>query len=135
MAAGLPLANVPARKQLESLDLDLDFGGAPSPPKAPPPPQRPAPPAPTPGPAAQTPRPTAQTPPTSSIDDARLRDLHSRLIAAKRETNDQTSVSLDRLAKSLQDAESRLRERHANRKIDFDIVIKDGKAVVKPILR
>ena len=27
------------------------------------------------------------------------------------------------------------REQHKNRKIEFDVVIKDGKAVVKPIVR
>ena len=31
--------------------------------------------------------------------------------------------------------EAKLREQHKNRKIDFDVVIKDGKAVVKPIVR
>jgi hypothetical protein len=69
------------------------------------------------------------------MTDVRLRELHERLLAAKRETNDAAPVSLDRLAKSVREAESRLRERHANRKIDFDVVIKDGKAVLKPILR
>ncbi len=42
---------------------------------------------------------------------------------------------MEGLARTLRDAETKLRAQHGNRKIDFDVVIKDGKAVVKPILR
>jgi hypothetical protein len=49
--------------------------------------------------------------------------------------NDSGKVSVDGLTKSLRAAESRLRQQHGDRRIDFDVVIKDGKAVVKPIVR
>ncbi len=42
---------------------------------------------------------------------------------------------MDGLGRQLRAAEDKLRKQHGNRKIDFDIVIKDGKAVVKPIVR
>lgn len=64
-----------------------------------------------------------------------MQQLHARLLEAKRQTNDQQQVSVDGLRKSLAAAEERLRKQHGDRKIDFDVVIKDGKAVVKPILR
>lgn len=160
MAAGLPVATAPARRQpLGSLDLDLDFAGkaaerppATEPQKAPPtepdgdaesrafaarPPaagvQKASKPAPALNAAARS-RPKEPVP-SAALDDTKLRELHARLLAAKRQTNDPTPISLEKLSKSLQDAEKRLRERHANRKIDFDVVIKDGKAIVKPILR
>ncbi len=44
-------------------------------------------------------------------------------------------MSLDGLTKSLKATQEKLREKHAGRRIDFDVVIKDGKAVVKPIVR
>ncbi len=44
-------------------------------------------------------------------------------------------MSLEVLAKSMKATEAKLREQHKNRKIDFDVVIKDGKAVLKPIVR
>ena len=44
-------------------------------------------------------------------------------------------MSVDGLAKSLRAAESKLQAQHQDRRIDFDIVIKNGKAVVKPIVR
>jgi hypothetical protein len=70
----------------------------------------------------------------ADADDARLRDLHSRLQQAKQQTKE-ANVSFEGLAKSIRATEARLREQHKNRKIEFDVVIKDGKAVVKPIVR
>ena len=68
------------------------------------------------------------------VDDSRLRDLHARLQQAKQQTKE-ANVSFEGLAKSIRAAEAKLREQHKDRKIDFDVVIKDGKAVVKPIVR
>ena len=100
------------------------LGAAPPPkplarPAAAPPPK----PAPAPAPAA-----------ASASDEARMRDLHARLQQAKQQTTE-ANVSYEGLAKSIRATEAKLREQHKNRKIDFDVVIKDGKAVVKPIVR
>jgi hypothetical protein len=70
----------------------------------------------------------------SGIDE-RVRELHARFVEAKRQTQDGAAVSLEGLAKSMKATEAKLREQHKNRKIDFDVVIKDGKAVLKPIVR
>ena len=83
------------------------------------------PPVPKPAPAAAS---------SQAVDDARLRDLHARLQQAKQQTKE-ANVSYEGLAKSIRATEAKLREQHKNRKIDFDVVIKDGKAVVKPIVR
>ena len=83
-----------------------------------------APPKPAPAPAAAS----------ANADDARLRDLHAKLQQAKQQTKE-ANVSFEGLAKSIRATEAKLREQHKNRKIDFDVVIKDGKAVVKPIIR
>jgi hypothetical protein len=39
------------------------------------------------------------------------------------------------LSKSLRDSEKRIRAQHPGRAVDFHVVVKDGKAVVKPIVR
>jgi hypothetical protein len=44
-------------------------------------------------------------------------------------------VSFDGLSRSLKAAEAKLREKHGSRRIDFEVVLKDGKAVVKPVVR
>ena len=92
-----------------------------------------------PAPAAIAPKPAPVIAPiaaaaASSVDDQRLRDLHTRLQQAKLQTKE-ANVSYEGLAKSIRATEAKLREQHKNRKIDFDVVIKDGKAVVKPIVR
>jgi hypothetical protein len=74
-------------------------------------------------------------PKPAGVTDERIRELHGRLVDAKRQVNDAGKITVDGLTKSLRAAESRLRQQHGDRRIDFDVVIKDGKAVVKPILR
>jgi len=84
---------------------------------------------------AKPPAVAAPARPAADPPDDRVRELHARLIEAKRQTQDATSVSMEGLAKSMKATEAKLREQHKNRKIDFDVVIKDGKAVLKPIVR
>ncbi len=87
-----------------------------------------------PGPAATRPPPAAAG--SAGVPDERVRALHQRLTDAKRQLNDLKSVSMEGLAKSLKATEENLRKQHGpNRKIDFDVVIKNGKALVKPIVR
>jgi hypothetical protein len=86
--------------------------------------------------AAPIARPIAKPAPApAALTDDRVRELHARLVEAKRQTQDTGAVSVEGLAKSLKATEAKLREQHKNRKIDFDVVIKDGKAVLKPIVR
>jgi hypothetical protein len=88
--------------------------------------------APTPSPPAAPAGPAAGS---GGLSEERVRELHARLVEMKRETKDSGKVSVEGLAKSLKATEAKLREQHKNRNIDFDIVIRNGKAVVKPIVR
>ena len=90
-----------------------------------------------PGVVAAFPKPPAAKPATTAgtVTDDRVRELHARLVEAKRQTQDAAAVSMEGLARSMKATEAKLREQHKNRKIDFDVVIKDGKAVLKPIVR
>jgi polyhydroxyalkanoate synthesis regulator phasin len=80
-------------------------------------------------------KPAAPAAASASVTDERIRELHARLVEAKRQTQDSAAVSMEGLARSMKATEAKLREQHKNRKIDFDVVIKDGKAVLKPIVR
>ncbi|HEY3254206.1 MAG TPA: MXAN_5187 C-terminal domain-containing protein [Polyangiaceae bacterium] len=86
-------------------------------------------------PAAPKPVASSASASAASVTDERVRELHARLVEAKRQTQDSAAVSMEGLAKSMKATEAKLREQHKNRKIDFDVVIKDGKAVLKPIVR
>ena len=101
------------------------------PPKPARPPQKPnrarpsAPPKAAPGPVAAS----------GGLSDDRIRELHGRLSDLKRQNREAGRVSMENLAKTLRATEERLRSQHRNRKIDFEVVIRDGKAVVKPTVR
>jgi hypothetical protein len=130
----------------------------PSPPNAPPipvaaPPVRapapvPAPrvPAPAPAPAPRAPAPAAAKPErpasppaaaakSSSLSEDRIKELHANLVRIKRENNEAGQVSVESLAKTLRATEEKLRAEHKNRRIEFEVVLRDGKAVVKPKVR
>jgi hypothetical protein len=98
---------------------------SPEPPRAvraapPPKPARPA------APAAQA---------SGGLSDDRVKELHARFLQTKRENKEAGQVSLENLAKTLRDTENKLRSQYKNRKIDFEIVVKDGKTIVKPKVR
>ena len=69
------------------------------------------------------------------IPRQRIAELHQQLVAAKQRNKEGGKVSVNGLAKSLRAAEAKLKKQHKDRTIDFDIVVKNGKAVVKPIVR
>jgi hypothetical protein len=105
---------------------------APAPPPAPEPvaPRRPAPP---PKPAS---RPKAAPPAAtaSGVSDDRVRELHAKLNRLKQQ-NKEGQVSFESLAKTIRSTESQLKAQYKNRKIDFEIVLRDGKPIVKPKVR
>jgi phosphoribosyl-dephospho-CoA transferase len=94
-------------------------------------------------PRSQLPRVTAAdrtqapaTPTSTALDERQLQNLHSRLMRARDQTGDRTRVSLEALAKTVDSAAAKLRQQHGqHRRIEFDVVVKDGKAVVRPIVR
>ena len=69
------------------------------------------------------------------ITDARLKQIHAELAAAKRQAKHTDGVSLDALSKSLRESEKRIQAQHPGRSVDFHVVVKDGKPIVKPIVR
>lgn len=73
--------------------------------------------------------------PSSSLSSERVRQLHHDLVEAKAKTADTKPVSLNALTRKLENTAKQLREKHAGKRVDFAVVIKDGKAIVKPIVR
>jgi len=64
-----------------------------------------------------------------------VRQLHAELSAARKQLNQNPSVSVDSLAKTLRETETKLRSQHGGKSVDFQVVIKDGKPIVKPVVR
>lgn len=91
-------------------------------------------------PRAPAPQPARPAPPTAaarssegSLSDARIKELHARYLASRQGAAGQP-VPLEKLAQSLRATEAKLRQQHQGRRIDFDIVVRDGKPIIKPRL-
>jgi hypothetical protein len=69
------------------------------------------------------------------LERSRIEQLAVKLRDARKQTHEASPVSVDALAKKLQTTAEELLKKHAGRRIDFDVVIKDGKAILKPIVR
>lgn len=70
------------------------------------------------------------------ISDQRIQELHAQLSAEKKRLADASPVSLDGLAKSLNETAAKLKSMHGTGKqVDFRVVVKGGKAMVKPVLK
>jgi hypothetical protein len=97
--------------------------------------------------AATTPRPQPAAPPSGAglqvpapasgagvpgLTDAQLRALHADYVDAKRRCNEDVSkLTLDALAKSVARQVPDLVQRFKGRPVDFRVVVKDGRAVLK----
>jgi hypothetical protein len=88
--------------------------------------------APAPKPAPAPPKPIAAH---ADLSDARVRQLYADLVEAKRRQNESTAaMTFQSVAKSLRESGDRLREKHG-KSVDFEVMIKDGKAVLRPVLK
>jgi len=61
--------------------------------------------------------------------------LHRQLVEAKRRNNETGDVDLNQLRSRLEKTERQLRLQHGDRTIDFAVVVKNGKAMIKPTVR
>jgi hypothetical protein len=110
----------------------------PEPPRAPPPrpvPKTPPPPRPPlPSSAAVSPPPA---PPRSSgeLPEERVRQLYSQYVETRRKQNEPTAaVTFDAVSRSLRESSAKLQEKHG-KAVDFEVIVRDGKAALKPIIR
>jgi hypothetical protein len=109
------------------LALDLDD----EPRKPSPPPKPPSPPPKQPVTATfGKPKPAEPRP---SPEDPSLRRLYDSYVSARRRNNESAeAVAYDKLADSVRQMQSKLRERHGDKKIDFEVVVQNVKDGIKP---
>jgi len=71
-----------------------------------------------------------------TLSPIRLRQIYGAFLEAKRQANESTaSVSYEKIAANLKDAAKELRSKHKARSVDFEVVLKNGKPVLKPIVK
>ena len=68
--------------------------------------------------------------------DARMRQIYESYVDAKRRNNERTDkVDYETVAKSLRKMVPKLDRKHKGKRIDFKVVVKDGKVGIKPVVK
>lgn len=61
-----------------------------------------------------------------------MKRLYASYVEARRRNNERGEVAYDKVAQSIREMRSKLRERHGNKDIDFEVVVQNGKVGLKP---
>ena len=101
-------------------------------PRPPPPPRRPPPPPPRGAKPPPPPRPGAKPQPPGAKSPEPMRRLYAEFTAARREHNHKGDLGYDKLARKVDSLRAKLSKKHAGKKIDFEVVVKNGKVGLKP---
>jgi len=73
--------------------------------------------------------------PPNDLSDQRLRELYTQLVDSRRKQRESTAnVTFDSMARTLRDSAAKLRQQHG-RAVDFEVVVKDGRTVLRPVVR
>ena len=98
--------------------------------------------APRPAAAATTPRPAIggarpiRPKVEGELSDERVRQLYTQYIDTKRARQESTaSLTYDSLAQSLRDSSTKLRQKHGGKDVDFEVTVKDGKTILRPVVK
>jgi hypothetical protein len=89
--------------------------------------------APKPAPEVQVPNVSAKG---ETLSDERVRQIYGQYVDAKRSRQESTaSLTYENLAKSLRDSSDKLRQKHSGKSVDFEVAVKDGKTILRPIVK
>lgn len=115
-----------------------------TPPPVEPPPRQAAPRAPAASAATPAPAPPRERRPTpaqseaaaTDLNEQRLRQIYARYVDAKRAAQESTAgLTFERLAESLRTQTAKLREKNPSKNVDYEVITRDGKTMIKPILK
>ena len=161
MASSVPKILAAKMRTDDDLDamLDMALGGAkPASAKATTPGVQPARAAPAPPTAAPAPPPQAAVAPALAREPSRperperraeparpavaapsggdFRQVYAKYVEARRNNGESTAgLTYDSLAKNLRDTTEKLKTKSGGKAIDFDVVVKDGKTILKPVVK
>ena len=62
--------------------------------------------------------------------------IYSNYVAARKQNSERVdNVKMDSIEKTLRGMLPQLEKKHAGKKIDFEVVVKDGKVALKPVAK
>jgi len=68
--------------------------------------------------------------------EARMRQIYDSYVEAKRNNNERTDkIDYESVAKSLKKMVPKLDRKHKGKRVDFKVVVKDGKVGIKPVVK
>ena len=69
------------------------------------------------------------------LPDDRVRQLYAQYVETKRRQHESTAaITYDAVARSLRESSAKLRQK-LGRPVDFEVVVKDGRAVLRPVVK
>jgi len=98
-------------------------------------------PLPKPAPATTTPFPKPAPAPSGAaaredLSEQKMREIYGKYVGAKRAANESTAgITYDKLATSLRAQADKLKTSHPSKSVDFEIVTKDGKTALRPVVK
>ena len=99
-------------------------------------PARPEPAPSSPRPAARPAAPAASPAAPGRLADAQMRELYDAYVTAKKRCNEDTSkLTYDAVASSVAKQIPQIMKQHQARSVEFKVVIKDGRAILKAVPR
>jgi hypothetical protein len=74
--------------------------------------------------------------PEGGLTPARIRQIYGQYVEAKRRANESTAaITYDKIAANLRQTAEQLKTKHKGRSVDFEVVLKNGKPVLKPVVK
>ncbi len=93
-------------------------------------------PPPPPPPAPRAASPAASASNTAGYSEQQMRQLFDRYVNARKTNNERVdNVRMESLQKTVEAMMPKLREKHGQKQIDFDVIVRDGKVALKPITK
>lgn len=90
-------------------------------------------------PSRPGPRPVPPPSPTSAeggLSETRLRQIYSEYVEARRKHGESTaSLTYENLAKTLRSTIPQIKAKHKVSVVDFQVVVRDGKTMIKPVVK
>ena len=81
-------------------------------------------------------KPAPPAAPRADLPDTRVKELYAQYVETRRKQNESTAtLTYDGLAKALRDTTARLKDKHGGKTIDFEVVVRDGKTVLRPVVK
>jgi hypothetical protein len=69
------------------------------------------------------------------MPEDRVRQIYAQYVQTKRQLNESTAtITYEGVARTLRESSAKLREKHG-KNVDFEVSVKDGKTILKPVIK